>query len=90
MTDGQKKHLAHSIVKDTDEPEPAGMPEGELERLEVEPAQNGGFTVRHHMKPRPQKATKGETAPTPFENPKLFAFSNHADMVQHVHDATKK
>ena len=69
---------------DGDEGEPIG---GDLQRMEIEPADNGGFTVTHHMKSKPSKK---KNEPSHYEEPKKHVFSSHAEMIHHVSKNTKR
>lgn len=59
----------------------------DLERLEIEPADNGGFSVTHRLKDKKEKGKDGETH-TVFQEPKKHVFSTHSEMMEHVHQAT--
>ncbi|HYE87721.1 MAG TPA: hypothetical protein VEA16_15265 [Vicinamibacterales bacterium] len=54
----------------------------ECARVEIEPAENGGFSVRKYYRNNPRK---GE--PSPYIEPKTYAFSTLEELSSFLHAA---
>ena len=61
----------------------------DLQSLEIEPADNGGFTVIHRLKDRKIKGEKGQIE-THYQQPKKHVFADHASMMEHLGKVLKK
>ena len=61
----------------------------EIRKIEIEPAKNGGHTVTHHMKERPQHSAKHGMMPSAYEEPESHVFGEHDghEMLAHVANA---
>lgn len=84
-----KAGVVKAVMGSEAEPEGASVPD-DLQRLEIEPADNGGFTVTHHLKPKKHKPTKGEAPVTDYQEPKRHVFSTHSEMMAHLMKALRK
>lgn len=59
--------------------------DGKLSRIEIDPSDNNGFTITHHVKPA--KSTK-ENEPSHYCEPKKLVFKSTEDMLAYVRKAT--
>jgi hypothetical protein len=82
--DNLQNKSKQNVVKEAmgNEPQEASEP-SDLKSMEIEPADNAGFTVTHRMKDK----SKGKE-PATFTPPKKFVFGSHQEMMAHVHKHT--
>jgi hypothetical protein len=85
-----KEDVVKSVMDENHKPEEEkkDLSSGDLARLEIEPADNGGFTVTHHIKPKKTKSKDG-FSPSEYQEPKRNVFSTHEEMIAHVGKVTK-
>lgn len=57
-----------------------------LRRMEIEPSENGGHTVTHHMKEKPAHSTKHGMMPGAYHEPERHVFGKEEghEMLEHV------
>lgn len=58
----------------------------ECSRVEIEPAENGGFSVRKFYRNKPEKGDKHAVS-TGYVEPKTYAFSTLDELSTFLHDS---
>lgn len=71
------------MAKETGDSKTPSM--GSIERMEIRPSENGGFTVMHHMKPKMMKDRHSHAGMSMgMTEPQTHVFSDGHEMLAHV------